>query len=191
MFATIPNSILAHRIFAEVYEQDEDYENAIKVAESGLELVRREEQNRGIKLHRVRRAFNVILATSLVHFFPPKHHTRALRLTDDVLSEDPVNIRCLMGRGYILQFSKRWGDARAIFSQVAHLLLEDMEDGLRAQEESAWCLAQSHDPETALRALEGVLNLLEPLEGRDADKARCWWRAGRCHWDIGGNLHVL
>ena len=41
------DSILAHRIIAELYEQDADYENAIKISESGLELVRRVEQNWG------------------------------------------------------------------------------------------------------------------------------------------------
>ena len=41
------DSILAHRIIAELYEQDADYENAIKISESSLELVRRVEQNWG------------------------------------------------------------------------------------------------------------------------------------------------
>ena len=44
------DSILAHRIVAEVYENEEDLENAIKVSESGLELVIRHEKNIGSKL---------------------------------------------------------------------------------------------------------------------------------------------
>ena len=46
-FASLSDSVLAHRIIAELYEQEADYENAMKVSESGLELVRRIEQNWG------------------------------------------------------------------------------------------------------------------------------------------------
>lgn len=46
-FAELGDSLLAHRIVAQLYEQDSDYENAIKVSESGLELVRRAELNWG------------------------------------------------------------------------------------------------------------------------------------------------
>ena len=49
-FANLKESILAHRIVAELYEQEDDYDNAMKVAESGLELVRRTEHNWGRSL---------------------------------------------------------------------------------------------------------------------------------------------
>ena len=39
--------MLGHRCAGEVYLQEGDYENAIKISESGLELVRRVEQNWG------------------------------------------------------------------------------------------------------------------------------------------------
>lgn len=51
-FPDTQHSILAHRIVAQVYQDEEDLANAVTAAENGLELVRREEQNRGIKLPR-------------------------------------------------------------------------------------------------------------------------------------------
>lgn len=50
MFPSVQDSIIGHRIVGEVYLAEEDYENAIKVSESGLELLAREEISRGIKL---------------------------------------------------------------------------------------------------------------------------------------------
>ena len=44
-FQKLPDSIIAHRIAAEIYEQDEDYENALKVCENGIELAQRSEKN--------------------------------------------------------------------------------------------------------------------------------------------------
>lgn len=49
-FQMLPNSIVSHRIAAEIYEQDGDYENALKVAENGLELVQRSETNAALEL---------------------------------------------------------------------------------------------------------------------------------------------
>jgi superkiller protein 3 len=130
----------------------------------------------------------VILGTALTHLFPPKNHIRALRIIDDVLSDDSENIRCLMNRGFILQYAKKWEDACSAFLTVTQLLPNDVFDGLRAQEEAAWCYAQSRDPDGGSSRLQNVLGVLDHQEGRDLDKARCWWRLGKCQWDLGGTL---
>ncbi|KAI0082004.1 TPR-like protein [Panus rudis PR-1116 ss-1] len=179
------NLVVAHRIVAEVYENEEDLENAIKVAESGLELVIRHEKNVGSGLPLVAKAFNVILGVALVDLYPPKHHARALGILDEVLAQDADNVRCLMGRAYVLQYAKKWSDAAELFSRVVQLIPDDMDDGLRAREELAWCKAQSGDPDGGAKALREVLDTLDTLEGREHDQARCWWRLGKCYWDIG------
>jgi superkiller protein 3 len=46
----LSSSIIAHRILADVYVRDFDYQNAIKAAERGLELVSRSEIDNGKKL---------------------------------------------------------------------------------------------------------------------------------------------
>ena len=121
-----------------------------------------------------------------MHFFPPKYHTRALRIIDEVLSEDSKNVPCLMGRGFILQHAKNWSEARSQFSSVVKLLPDDTHNGLRSREEAAWCQAQDQDPYDATQELREVLSTLDALEGREFDQARCWWRLGKCQWDLGG-----
>jgi superkiller protein 3 len=80
----------------------------------------------------VRKAFKVVLSTSLVHFFPPKHHPRALRIMDEVLSQDPQNVACLMARGYILEAAAQWTEACECFARVVGLIPDDVDDGLRS-----------------------------------------------------------
>ncbi len=132
-----------------------------------------------------------MLASALVHYFPPKHHARALGIINDVLTDDPDNVRCLMGRAYILQASKKWEDASSLFSRVAELIPEDLDEGIRAKEESAWCIAHAHDPRSGANALKVVLGALDQLEGRESDQARCWWRLGKCYWDMGGRRLIV
>ena len=193
-----------------MYYLEEDYENVIKAAEDGLELTRREEQNQGIKLSRqviddvleaaihanrcffsVRLAFNVQLAVSLVHFYPPKHHARARRIIDDVLHDDTDNTNCLMGLGYVLEFAKKWGDASEAFCRVVELLPNDFGLGLRAKEELAWSKSQLADPDHGVVALKEVLTTLDTLDGRDHDQARCWWRLGQCYWAMTGMISLV
>lgn len=140
---------------------------------------------------RCKKALDITLATSLVHFFPPKHHTRALRILDDVLSQDPDNISALMGRGYILQHAGKWQEADSMFMHVMELLPDDPNDGVRAKEEHGWCLARTVKLAEAIEELSSTLEMLRELEDREEDKARCHWRLGKAHWELGGKLFPL
>jgi superkiller protein 3 len=140
---------------------------------------------------RVRKALNAFLATSLVHLFPPKHHARALRIIDEILAEDPNHVACLLGRAYILQHSGKWSDAGNLFAKVIELLPEDLNDGLRAKEEHAWCQCQAHDTESGVIALRNVQDVLAELQDRETDRARCLWRLGKCYWDMDGEYGTV
>jgi superkiller protein 3 len=135
---------------------------------------------------RVEKRFNIVLATSLVHFFPPKHHLRALSIIEEILDQEPDNISGLMGRGYILEYMSKWDEAGSLFAQVTQLIPEDLENGLSAKEENAWCHFQTQDIESCVTGLKNVLDVLDNLDDRDLDKARCLWRIGKCHWEMGG-----
>lgn len=102
-----------------------------------------------------------------------------------MLVQEPDNIPSLMGRAYVLQFIGKWAEAGSLFARVTQLIPEDMKDGLRAKEESAWCSVQAQDVE-GVAGLKGVLGVLEGLDNRDYDTARCLWRLGKCYWDMGG-----
>ncbi|KDQ57736.1 hypothetical protein JAAARDRAFT_35420 [Jaapia argillacea MUCL 33604] len=185
-FPALESSILAYQVVGTVYIRECDYPSAIRVAESGKEVLQRAEAATGRNQPLKRKAFDVILATALVHLFPPKHHTRALGIIDGVLNGDPTDTQCLMGRGYILEYSRKWPEAEACFAKVANLLPNDLTDGLRAREECAWCKIHAGDYESGAVDMQAVLNDYEQLHDRDQDKARCWWRLGKCFWDIGG-----
>ena len=141
-------------------------------------------------LFSVKKAFNVALANSLVHLYPPKHHTRALRILDEVLSEDPNNVNCLMGRGYVLQRAGKWVEAATCFSQVSHGHPEESRDTIRAQEEHAWCEVQLNQFDKAISELRAVIELLENKKDSDEDKSRCWWRLGRAYWEWGSEWTI-
>lgn len=94
----------------------------------------------------------------------------------------------LMGRAYILQAASDWEGAAAVFDQVSSLLPDDLDTGLRAREESAWCACQLGRYEESLHELQHVLDTLEDLVGDHlgSERARCLWRIGKCNMSIGG-----
>ncbi|KAH8119473.1 TPR-like protein [Phellopilus nigrolimitatus] len=184
--AGLPESILAHRMLCDIYVHEEDHQNCISAAEKGLHLVRHSEVDTGKKLTQVRKAFNISLATGLVHLFPPKHHARAIRVLDDVLSFEPDNAPCLMSRGFVKQSARSWADAAELFRKVAVQLPDDVNMGLVAEEERAWCLAEEGELDVAVEELQNVLDKLEELDGYEERKARVWWRIGVCYWRLGG-----
>ncbi|TFK54052.1 TPR-like protein [Heliocybe sulcata] len=184
-FPKLRDSTVAHHIMAHVYLQEQDYQSAIKVAESGLVLLKRVASERAKTMLLKEKAFNIALATSLVHLFPPKHHARAVPILDDVLSKDATNVPCLMGRGYVLQHAGKWSDAHEFFERAVASAANDTDVHVRAMEESAWCRVQAGELEEASTSLRGVLEILEPMNNKEEDRARCWWRLGRCLWKMG------
>lgn len=121
-----------------------------------------------------------------MHLFSPKHHVRANRILDDVLSFEPNNAVCLMGRGYVLQTAQKWADAAELFLKVTEQLPDDVDLGLVAREQHAWCLAEGGELDVAVEELQSVLDRLEDLDGYEERKARVWWRLGQCYWRLGG-----
>ncbi|KAG8917885.1 Superkiller protein 3 [Tulasnella sp. 418] len=188
-FDEAKDSILAHRATSQIYLDDKDYENAIQVAEAGLNLVRRNEANFGRPLSQVKNAFNIIIATSLVHLHPPKHHLKALGLLQKLLADDPDNIPSLMARGYILEHAQKWQEAIGVFDQVIKLLgMNDLGVGLEAREERAWCRMHESPSQRSIgnEELKEVISALETLEGREEEKAKARWRVGWSLWNMGG-----
>jgi len=136
---------------------------------------------------RVQKSFDVILATSLVHFYPPKHHPRALPLLNNVIKLEPNNVQALIGRAYVLQYSKNWLEACKLFHRVVELKgVEDQKYGLEAREEELWCEIKGGNGISAMGQLSDVIKHLDSLEDHQHQQARAWWRLGQCHWDIGG-----
>ena len=102
-----------------------------------------------------------------------------------------------MGRAYILQASKDWAAAAELFLRVNELLPDDVDEGIRAREEYAWCMLQQGNSDIAANELNAVSEVLDNLDGREVDQARCRWRMGKCAWRIEGlwslssSYHIL
>ena len=96
----------------------------------------------------------------------------------------------LMGRAYIMQAASDWEGAAGVFDEVSSLLPGDIDTGLRAREESAWCACQLGRYEKCLVELQQVLDTLEDIVGDHlgSERARGLWRIGRCNMSIGGML---
>ena len=129
------------------------------------------------------------MATSLVHLFPPKHHSRALGILESVLAQNPDHVPCLLARGYVFRYAGKYSEARGLFVRVAKLASKQEEDLLillEAQEEIGWCDALSGELTRAEGELKTVIEVLDGLPGEEEMKAKAWWRLGRTLWDQGG-----
>ncbi|KAF8629945.1 hypothetical protein AX15_003181 [Amanita polypyramis BW_CC] len=186
-YSEVSNNIIANRALAEIYLKEEDYENALRIADQTLFLLKKREREIGRGLSRSSTGIKVIKVTSLVHFCPPKHHVRASVIIDDVLSQDPGNVSCLLGRAFILQASYKWEESGTLFLRIVDMLPEDAHDRLRCMEEAAWCQFQYGQYEEGLASLQRSLTLMNAFPNRGLDRARCLWRIGKCHWAMDGD----
>lgn len=89
-----------------------------------------------------------------------------------------------MGQAFVQQAALKWKDAGATFDLVSSLIPDDVNLGLRAREESAWCRVQINHSEEGLVDLQQALVALNELDDddkRNSDRARCQWRIGKCY----------
>ncbi|KAF9562772.1 TPR-like protein [Agrocybe pediades] len=185
-YATLDDTIIGNRILSEVYLNEVDYENAIKISKKGLRLLGKLESDTLKELSKTRTGFQTVLASSLVHFFSPKHHKEASAIVDEILQQSAQNISALMNRGYILEAASNWDGASAVFDKVSSILSPDFDSGLRAREESAWCKCQSGKIDQGLLELQEVLSIQDAMEGDEilSSRARCLWKIGKTYLDL-------
>ena len=96
-----------------------------------------------------------------------------------------------MGQAFIQQAALNWKDAGVTFDRVSSIIPDDVDLGLRAREEGAWCKVQINLCEEGLDDLQRVLDALNGLDDddkRDSDRARCLWRIGKCYMLLTGPL---
>ncbi|KAK0545390.1 Superkiller protein 3, partial [Tilletia horrida] len=200
-----PNSLLAYRIAATLYLLDKDYASTAELGLAALNLLSSQyERDAAVELPQSRLGISTLLSTAYTHHFPPQNHARALRYADAVLNVHADDIDALLARAYIAQTAQRWTDAKKGFVKVRaaaegqgstgrdravrSLSLSQAPD-LEARAEMAWCDVHLGQLESAA---EQFRELIKEVEGERSaetlpeDKARTWWRLGRCLWDIGG-----
>jgi superkiller protein 3 len=70
-----------------------------------------------------------------------------------------------------------------LFGKIALLVLDTSDDSLKAKEEQAWSHWQATHNDIDIQSLKCVFDILDGLDEREHDAARCLWRIGRCLWD--------
>ena len=94
-----------------------------------------------------------------------------------------------MGRAFVQQAAQKWKDAGDTFGLVSSIIPDDVNLGLRAREEGAWCRVQINLCEEGLVDLQQVLDALNGVDDNDKrnpDRARCLWRIGKCYMLLTG-----
>ena len=94
-----------------------------------------------------------------------------------------------MCQAFVQQAALKWKDAGVTFDLVFSIIPDDINLGLRAREEGAWCRLQIDLCEERLVDLQQVLDVLNGLDDddkRNSDRARCLWRIGRCYMVLAG-----
>jgi superkiller protein 3 len=106
-----------------------------------------------------------------------------LRSLDSLLEEDPNQVDCLIARGYVHQYSKRWEEGRQDFDKVLNLVDTQDAPWLEAAEESAWCQIQLKETGAGIQSLKFVIERLDEKSDAEAAQARAWWRLGKAIWN--------
>ncbi len=174
-----PSSILSHRIMGEYYLQLDEYGSAADMAKHAQSQVAVESQISGLSLSDIVDAVNIILATALVQYEAPRHHSEARALFDGILSRKPSNTSALIGLGLILEEQEDYAMAVDFLGQA----LERSSDP-KVKAEAAWCKALKGDLETSFQELEACLLEMKGSERRTkALRAETLYRIGMCVWN--------
>lgn len=148
---------------------------------------------------------DILLGSAFVHYYAPKHHPKALKLLDGVLTDHPDSVPCFMGRGYVFAGEQRWHEARLEFEKAIALEQESQnstavpKEGqpagsiwstfrLEATEQQGWCMTKEAMLAEGIEVLRGVAEVFDADVARKIDSARVWWRIGVAEWEMGGKL---
>ena len=158
---------------------------------------------------RVRTALDAALGVSLVHYFPPKHHSRASNLLNAVLKVQPVNSEARFARGQIFETAGNWSEAKKNFEMILNVtepdqseaqqiqdaadlvISKDAEEDKRltrsivgAKEEIGWCLVNEGKLEKGREVLEEVVELRDTRHEQGGKEDEALARA-RAWWRLG------
>ncbi|EFQ27501.1 tetratricopeptide [Colletotrichum graminicola] len=178
---TTSNSIFAHRLMGEYYQHLEEYEVTVELMRKSMDMLKTERIKTGMTFHNTHDAYSLYLATALVFFQSPRHHTEAKSLFEGVLSHDPSSTAALIGVGLIYEEEEDYDDAIDFFERA----LKRDPSNLRVRTEAAWVQALKEDYETAKTQLEDSLPLIEKMSPPAKELlAQTQYRLGSCIWNL-------
>ncbi|GJC77535.1 superkiller protein 3 [Colletotrichum liriopes] len=178
---TTSNSLFAHRLMGEYYQHLEEYEITVELMRKSMEYLKAERTKTGMAFQNTHDAYSLHLATALVFYQSPRHHTEAKTLFEGVLSHDPSSTAALIGVGLIYEEEEDYDDAIDFFERA----LKRDPSNLRVKTEAAWVQALKGDYETAKIQLEDSLPLIEKMSPPAKELlAQTQHRLGSCIWSL-------
>lgn len=171
-------SILSHRLMGQYYLRLDEHESAATVAKAGLNHIASESRLSGLSFEHSYDALNTILATALVQYQAPRHHSEAKGLFESILARKPTETSALLGIGTIYEEQESYSEAVKFLERA---LKRNSDPKIRA--EAAWCRAMNGDNEIGLQELEACLSQLQASDTRTkALRSQTLYRIGICIW---------
>ncbi|CAI7577441.1 unnamed protein product [Penicillium glandicola] len=175
------DSILAHRIMADVYLSFEEYQSVVNVARKGLLYVENLAKYSGVKIPNTVDALNNALANAMIHYQSPRYHTDAKKIFEGILKRNPTSSNCLLGIGLILKEDQDYTEAVDFLRRS----LERDSSNLKIRGELAWCEALSGDLAGGLTSLQATLEDLKESQPENREfKSELFYRIGYCQWEL-------
>ncbi|KXG46022.1 Tetratricopeptide-like helical [Penicillium griseofulvum] len=175
------DSILAHRIMADVYLFFEEYESVVNVARKGLLYVDNLVKYSGIKIPNTVDALNNALANAMIYYQSPRHHPDAKRIFEGILERNPTSSNCLLGIGLILKEDQDYAEAVNFLRRS----LERDSSNLKIRGELAWCEALDGDLQGGLASLQATLEDLKEAQPDNREfRSELLYRIGYCQWEL-------
>ncbi|SMN22861.1 similar to Saccharomyces cerevisiae YPR189W SKI3 Ski complex component and TPR protein, mediates 3'-5' RNA degradation by the cytoplasmic exosome [Maudiozyma saulgeensis] len=174
----IKNSIMAYRIVSHYYLLNKEYIASLPYIKSGITLISYNQRDLGANLRNSKHELTIDIATCYTYVDAPKNHQSALSLFDKILSEDPHNVRSMIGKSIISIEKQDWKSAYDLLSEV----VEQVPSNLEVQSQLAWCKAHLHEIDESLELFTTVINKIEGGDNRTMEfKSETLWRQAKTY----------
>ena len=174
------SSVLSHRIMGEYYLHLDEYGSAADMAKHARTRLAVESQLSGLSFQNITDAVEIILATALVQFQAPRHHSEARAIFDSLLGRKPSNASALIGVGLILEEEEDYAEAAVFLNRAL-----DRSSDPKVKAEAAWCKALNGDLGIGFQELEMCLPEMTGSERRTkALRSETLYRIGVCIWKL-------
>lgn len=172
-YENAPQSTIISECLAKYYIHLKEYEYAIGLSKAALEVLKRLQQDTGVKLDKLTRIFQLCLAIGYSHYEVPRYLFQAMHYYDILLAADPRNYHALLGKGLVQIENEQYSDA----VKTLGLLLDDHENDPSLSELS-WCYFKTDNLPKAISTVEKCLDVLLSMDVERFKIAEAYYRYG-------------
>ncbi|OAA73587.1 Tetratricopeptide-like helical [Cordyceps fumosorosea ARSEF 2679] len=172
-------SSLGYRLVGEFFLHYGEYESTVEYMRKALQFIAKEKALSSFYFKDTTDAYSLCLATSLVYYQSPRHHSEAKGLFEKVLKHDATTTRAMIGVGLIYEEEEEYDQAVDFLERA---LQKDIKN-TKVRSEAAWVRALKGDYKLAADGLRECLNALDVKEPNKELLADAQYRLGYCLWN--------